>query len=202
GADQLKPSPGWSDHALHLKPTESLANFLAAYGPHPTIEAATTMAEKRAAAAAIVFGGPEAPTDSFDFLHSQGERASKSAGNPTPAHATDVDGVSTTGLGTIDFWIGGLAEQNMPFGEMLGSTFAFVFEPQVETLQNNDRLYYLSRTPGRTFLTSLENNTFADMIMTNTDATHLPGDVFKTPNYILELDQTKQFNAGLGPDGH
>src|SRR5262245_64299618 len=36
------------------------------------------------------------------------------------------------------------------------------------------------------------------MIMTNTDATHLPGEVFKDPNFILEVDPTKQFNAGLG----
>src|SRR5262245_48704481 len=202
GDEQLAPYTSWYDYALHLKHVESLVNFIAAYGTHPTITGATTMADKRAAATAIVFGSPDAPADSFDFLHSQGDWASKSASNPTPVHALDADGVETTGLGSVDFWIGGLAEQNMPFGEMLGSTFAFVFETQLETLQNNDRLYYLSRTPGRTFLTSLENNTFAEMIMANTDATHLPGDVFKTPNYILELDQTKQFNAGLGPDGH
>src|SRR5262249_60685353 len=86
----------------------------------------------------------------------------------------------------------------MPFGEMLGSTFNFVFETQLETLQNNDRLYYLNRTPGRDVLQSLEDNSFASMIMANTDTTHLPGEVFKTPNFILEVDQTKQFNAGLG----
>ena len=39
--------------------------------------------------------------------------------------------------------------------------------------------------------------------MLNTDATHLPGDVFSTPGFILEVDQTRQF-TGLnepGPDG-
>src|SRR5262245_65179474 len=86
----------------------------------------------------------------------------------------------------------------MPSGEMLGSTFAFVFETQLETLQNNDRLYYLHRTAGLPFLTFLEDNSFASMIMANTDATHLPGEVFKDPNFILEVDPTKQFNAGLG----
>ncbi len=34
----------------------------------------------------------------------------------------------------------------MPFGGMLGSTFTFVFELQIEKLQNGDRFYYLSRT--------------------------------------------------------
>ncbi len=41
--------------------------------------------------------------------------------------------------------------------------------------------------------------------MANTDATHLPGDVFSTPGFILEVDQTRQFNANVfnnpGPDG-
>src|SRR5499426_2104608 len=202
GDDQLAPYGSWYDYLLHLRHPESLVNFIAAYGTHPTITAATTLADKRAAAMAIVFGGPGAPADSFDFLHSQGAWASKSATNPTPAHALDVDGVSTTGLGTVDFWIGGLAEQRMPFGEMLGSTFTFVFESQLEALQNNDRLYYLHRTAGMDFLPELENNSFANLIMTNTDTTHLPGEVFKTPDFFLELDQTKQFNAGLGPDGH
>ena len=48
------------------------------------------------------------------------------------------------------------------------------------------------------FLTELENNSFAKLIMANTDATHLPGDVFSTPGFILEIDQTRQFNEGLG----
>src|SRR5262249_26008781 len=60
--------------------------------------------------------------------------------------------------------------------------------------------YYLHRTAGMDFLPELENNSFANLIMTNTDTTHLPGEVFKTPDFFLELDQTKQFNAGLGPD--
>ena len=31
----------------------------------------------------------------------------------------------------------------MPFGGLLGSTFNFVFETQMESLQNGDRFYYL-----------------------------------------------------------
>ena len=33
----------------------------------------------------------------------------------------------------------------MAFGGMLGSTFNFVFEAQLENLQDGDRFYYLSR---------------------------------------------------------
>ncbi len=48
-----------------------------------------------------------------------------------------------TGVNDIDMWIGGLAEELMEFGGMLGSTFNFVFEYQMEHLQNGDRFYYL-----------------------------------------------------------
>ena len=47
------------------------------------------------------------------------------------------------GVNDIDLWVGGLAERQMPFGGLLGSTFNFVFETQMESLQNGDRFYYL-----------------------------------------------------------
>src|SRR5262249_16287903 len=80
------------------------------------------------------------------------------------------------------------------------STFNFVFENQLEKLQDGDRVYYLERTAGLNFNTELENNSFAKLIMANTNATHLPGIVFKTPSFTFEVDPTKQF-TGLGVDG-
>src|SRR5262249_28920557 len=80
------------------------------------------------------------------------------------------------------------------------STFNFVFENQLEKLQDGDRFYYLERTAGLNFNTELENNSFAKLIMANTNATHLPGVVFKTPSFTFEVDQTHQF-TGLGDDG-
>ena len=80
---------------------------------------------------------------------------------------------------------------------MLGSTFNFVFENQMESLQNGDRFYYLQRLDGLHFFGELEANSFAALIMANTNATHLPSDVFSTPGLILEVDQTKQFNPQL-----
>src|SRR5262249_24324586 len=44
GDMDLKPYTCWYDYALHLRHPESLVNFIAAYGTHPTITAATTMA--------------------------------------------------------------------------------------------------------------------------------------------------------------
>jgi hypothetical protein len=131
-------------------------------------------------------------SDRVDFLNSTG------------AWANQANGVTTTGVDAIDFWIGGLAEAQMPFGGLLGSSFNFVFETQLENLQNGDRFYYLARTAGLNFITELEDASFAKLIMRNTDATHLPADVFSTPTFILEVDQTKQFNANVfapGTDG-
>jgi Ca2+-binding RTX toxin-like protein len=190
GDSNLKPYASWGEFVQHLKHPESLVNFIAAYGTHPLITAAATLDEKRAAASLIVFGGVGEPADRTDFLMSQG------------AWVSGVNGVTTTGLDAVDFWIGGLAEMKMPFGGMLGSTFNFVFENQMEKLQNADRFYYLERTAGLNFVTELENNSFAKLVMANTDATHLPGLMFQT-NLILEADQTRQFNETVipGPDG-
>src|SRR5262249_47203224 len=44
------------------------------------------------------------------------------------------------------------------------------------------------------------SNSFAKLIMANTNATHLPALVFGTPAFTLEVDPTKQF-TGLGADG-
>ncbi len=193
GDSQLAPYTSWVDFMAHLKHPESLINFIAAYGTHDSITGATTLVDKRAAATAIVLGGAGAPADRLDFLHSAGTWASA------------ANGVTVTGLDSVNFWIGGLAEEKMPFGGMLGSSFNFVFETQLEALQNGDRLYYLHRLAGQNFLAELENNSFAKLVMLNTDATHLPALIFSTPGLTLEVDATKQFNANVanapGPDG-
>src|SRR5690606_6502093 len=118
----------------------SIINFIAAYGTHDTITAAQSAADKRAAAMDLVLGGAGAPADRLDFL------------NGTGAYANDPD---LGGLKNIDLWVGGLAEQKMSFGGMLGSTFAFIFEMQLEALQDADRFYYLMRVQGLNMLTEL-----------------------------------------------
>ncbi len=87
----------------------------------------------------------------------------------------------------------------MPFGGMLGSTFNFIFENQLEKLQDGDRFYYLERTAGLAFNAELESNSFAKLIMANTDATHLPALVFSTPACILEVDQIEAVHGLRAP---
>ena len=98
-----------------------------------------------------------------------------------------------TGLNNVDFWMGGLAERLDPFGGMLGSTFNFVFETQLENLQFGDRFYYLFRNQGEQLFAALEGNTFSDIIQRNTDASHLPADIFALQDPVVDLAE----QAGL-----
>ncbi|RDI56317.1 peroxidase family protein, partial [Microvirga subterranea] len=185
---RVKPYESWHDFALSLKNPASVINFIAAYGTHASITAATTLEAKRAAATALVLGGTGAPADRLDFL------------NGTGAWANAANGPTITGLDTVDFWIGGLAEKKMTFGSMLGSTFTYVFEYQMEQLQAGDRFYYLSRTQGLNLLNELEADSFAQLIMRNTslgdgNSTHVNGAAFQTADYILEMDMAKQIGA-------
>lgn len=183
GAADLKPYASWVDFAQHLKNPASIVNFIAAYGTHASIASATGMEAKRQAAMELVTGVDEngdhvVASDRLDFLGAKGAYAGGSLG----------------GLNSVDLWIGGLAEAKFEFGGMLGSTFNFIFEYQLEHLQNGDRLYYLSRTQGMNLLNQLEQNTFTDLVMRNTAlgdvyATHLNGALFTTPDHILELDR-------------
>ncbi|PTU78384.1 heme peroxidase [Pseudomonas indoloxydans] len=180
GDSNLKPYVSWVDFALNIKNPASIINFIAAYGQHESILAADTAEAKRAAATLLVMGGSGSPSDRTDFLNSSGTWAGRESG-----------------LNLVDFWIGGLAERKMPFGGMLGSTFNFVFEIQMENLQDGDRFYYLSRTQGLDLLGALEANSFASLVMANTDlgrpgSSHLPGDLFASVDHILELNQALQ----------
>ncbi|HEX3090822.1 MAG TPA: peroxidase family protein, partial [Ilumatobacteraceae bacterium] len=174
---QLTPYANWIDFGLALKHPESLVNFVAAYGKHPTILAQSTVLGKREAARLIVDPGTGdvQPADALDFIGSTG------------AWANSATGVSKTGLDDVDLWVGGLAENTNPFGGLLGTTFNYVFENQLTNLQNGDRFYYLARTPGMNLRTQLEGNSFAELIMRNTTAHSLKADSFATADCKFEL---------------
>ena len=193
----LRPYESWADLAFSMRHRESLPNFIAAFGRHLSITG--TLDQRRNAAELIVYGPGGAdgiargrpddagvneaaddptgtqPTDAFDFLNSLG------------AHA-QANGRTVTGVDDIDLWMGGLAEKPMVFGGLLGPTFNFVFEKQMEDLQDGDRFYYLSRTAGLNLLTQLEGNSFSELIMRNTDAEALPADSFSYPAMVFNVD--------------
>jgi hypothetical protein len=159
GEPQMMPYIDWSDFGFGLKyGGVSLVNFIAAYGIHPTLQAVTSVEDKRAAALLLM--------DNPDFMFG-------------PA--------SQTGVNNIDLWIGGLAEKEAPFGGMLGTTFTYVFERQLENLQNADRFYYLERLDGLNLLAQMEGNSFAEVIARNTTLNGTSADVFARPDLVFNL---------------
>ena len=178
----VKPYSNWIDFGLALRHPASLVNFVAAYGAHPTIKAATTVVDKRAAANLLVNGGAGAPADRLAFMGSTGAWA-------------NVGGVSVTGLDDVDLWIGGLAESSPVFGGMLGTTFNFVFETQMEKLQDNDRFYYLARLAGLHFLEQVEGGSFAELAMRNTTARDLPALAFTRPDWSFDISKQTDPNG-------
>jgi VCBS repeat-containing protein len=195
---ELKAYESWADFGHNLKHEASLINFVAAYGKHLGInDPMESMADKRAEALKLVTLGMDASNasaaagsdarDAWDFMHSQGTYAND-LNNPNAVHAQWSTG-SVTGVDNVDLWIGGLAEKQNLFGGLLGSTFDFIFRNQMEALQDADRLYYLPRIEGMQFATQIEQNTFAEMIMTNTGAKGLGASVFMTPEYVVDLDK-------------
>lgn len=159
GDTDLEPYANWRDFGAAMRNPESLVNFIAAYGTHETITSAGTVADKRAAAQALVDGNDP--------------------------HLTE--GAATSGLNAVDFWMGGLAERNVPFAGFLGTTFNFVFETQMERLQNGDRFYYLNRNIGLNLFHQLEANSFSALVMRTTDASLLPAQIFATPDHTFDL---------------
>ncbi|GAA1270042.1 hypothetical protein GCM10009589_24700 [Arthrobacter pascens] len=190
---QLKPYTNWIDFGENLKHPESLINFVAAYGKHPTIltdagpdnvlgnedDGPATLKSRRDAARAIVnpdtIAGDVPPADAAAFMNSDG------------ADWENQDGHSRTGLDDVELWVGGLAERTNMFGGLLGSTFNHVFEQQLTELQNGDRFYYLARTPGMNLRAQLEGNSFAELMMRNTNAQALKADAFATADCKFEL---------------
>lgn len=159
GDSQLEPYDSWEDFRLSMKNPESIANFLAAYSTHESVTGAATLEAKRAAGTAL---------------------AADAAYMALPA--------AETGVNDIDLWMGGLAEKPYIFGGMLGSTFNYVFEIQLEDLQNGDRFYYLTRNLGNTLFHSLEGNSLSQLVLRNTTADRVPHDVFAAPQLTFNLD--------------
>ena len=114
----------------------------------------------------------------------------------TGDYANAADGRTTTGLDDVDLWVGGLGEVTNLFGGLLGSTFNYVFQTQLEKLQDGDRFYYLFRTPGMNLRTQLEGNSFSEMIQRNTEGTNtLKADAFATADCKFQLSAITPYSG-------
>ena len=71
------------DFGQTLKHPDSVVNFMAAYGTHPTITAATSIEAKRAAAQRLFdmdTADAGTPADAYDFVNSTGAWADSATG--------------------------------------------------------------------------------------------------------------------------
>ena len=209
GDTALAPYASWLDYADNLRHPESFINFIAAYGTHPLVAGddqiagnnsagePSTLEDRRAAActlvtsisidpnfceasgfSAVVVG--DIPADAADFIRGHND------------WATGENGLPITGIEEVDFWIGGLAEERRPFQGYLGATHNYVFESQMEALQNSDRFYYLFRTASMPMLAGLESNSFSSLAMRNTDLGALgngsmAAGIFSAPHHYFEV---------------
>jgi Ca2+-binding RTX toxin-like protein len=187
----MAPYSSWTEFGLELKRPESLVNFIAAYGAHDFIttfddgSGPNTLSSRRAAAQLMAADDPSAPIDTFEFMTSTGPGVWET----TPGLATN------TGVDDVDLWVGGLAEKREIFGGLLGPSLNYVFELQMENLQDGDRFYYLHRLAGEDLLATLEGNSFSELIERNTDASNLPAVVFTRPDYFFDAS----FHGPSGP---
>lgn len=203
----LAPYASWADLGNHLKHPETLVNLVAAYGSHPSVVDATTIAGKRAAARALVDPQPgdTSPADAAAFMFGTDGTALAACQQPGAEcqdWSSTAGGVTTTGVDDVDLWVGGLAETTNVFGSLLGSTFTHVFQTQMEKLQDNDRFYYLARTPGLNLRAQLEGNTFTEIIQRNTDGTTgLKANAFSTSDCTFTLGGLAGTPAGFVQQG-
>ena len=176
GESTLRPYDSWADFGANLLNPGSLVNFLAAYGT----DAGGLLAAARTAV--LTAANPTAGQAATNALRA----LAQSMIDSNDAVMTDL--AATSGLDTVDLWMGGLAEKKVPLG-LLGSTFDFIFAQQMIALQNGDRFYYLGRIGGN-LLSEIEGQTLSDILMRSGDAIHLHGDVFGTPDVLIELGAT------------
>lgn len=101
-------------------------------------------------------------------------------------------------LETLDLWIGGLAEENLP-GSVLGATFACLFGITFSNVRDGDRFYY-SR-PGvfePEQLASIRDHTLASIICDNgDDIDRIQKDVFKANQPRVPCSQIPRINLNL-----
>jgi len=137
----------------------------------------------------VVVGGPVAVNQATeDALEALFEQPPTIPDREEFMNSTGAWENQETGVNNVDFWIGGLAERVDTFGNMLGPTFSYVFEKQLEDLQFGDRFYYLFRNQGEDLFASLENNSFSSLIQRNTNASLIPAEVFLANDLVFDLE--------------
>lgn len=94
-----------------------------------------------------------------------------------------INGTGISHVNDVDLWIGGLAEASFGASQM-GSTFTWIFQEQLDRLQDGDRFYYINQFDGTMLLRDVDSEHFSDLIARNTGLTHLHWDTFETAETV------------------
>ena len=191
GATNMSPYTSWAQFGQNLRHSQSLVNFIAAYGntsgPLTFLNAATADVEDDTVTVSL-----NSADNSGDYKDKRTAAQSivdcynayRLIGGTEPCETFML---GTSGLNDIDLWIGGLAEKNIAAGTMLGNAFDYVFKKQIENLQESDRFYYLGRVGGLNLGTQIETNFLSDVIMRNTNVTSITTDAFAVPTKTINM---------------
>ncbi len=97
----------------------------------------------------------------------------------------------------VDLFVGGLAEA--PVGKsQMGSTFTWIFQEQLDRLQEGDRFYYFNQLKDAPLLLAdIGSQHFSDIVMRNTGLDHLQYSIFRTSERVdLQPDERgRDFSA-------
>ena len=109
----------------------------------------------------------------------------------TPAEQTEllalfkaVYGEGDIHVNDVDLFVGGLAEA--PVGKsQMGSTFTWIFQEQLDRLQEGDRFYYFNQLKDAPLLLAdIGSQHFSDIVMRNTGLDHLHYAIFKVSERV------------------
>jgi hypothetical protein len=122
----------------------------------------------------------------------------------TPAEQTELLALFKAAYGEddihvndVDLFVGGLAEA--PVGKsQMGSTFTWIFQEQLDRLQEGDRFYYFNQLKDAPLLLAdIGSQNFSDIVMRNTGLDHLPYAIFKVSKQIdlASYEQSRDLSA-------
>ncbi|MHC2088980.1 peroxidase family protein [Methylobacterium sp. CM6244] len=89
-----------------------------------------------------------------------------------------INGTGISHVNDVDLWIGGLAEAPSG-GSQMGPTFTWIFQEQLDRLQEGDRFYYLEQLDGTMLVNDINAQHFSDLIARNSGIAHGHWDTFK-----------------------
>jgi Animal haem peroxidase/RTX calcium-binding nonapeptide repeat (4 copies) len=99
----------------------------------------------------------------------------------------------------VDLFVGGLAEAPVGSSQM-GSTFTWIFQEQLDRLQEGDRFYYFNQLKDAPLLLAdIGSQHFSDIVMRNTGLDHLHYAVFKVSEQVDLGPQERSRDLSAAP---